>query len=253
MRAWGENATGELGNGRESDRPTPVRANGLRNVAALAAGGSFSLALREGTAEGEEFVAITKGDWVVVSAEGCDEARRLPPSSAGDNFEAAVCPPDGAVLMVVGGPDESEAGRYWALSGFGWFSEEHLRFDYEGQPALPGAGRACQPGADCRSWGRTQGLWLMNADGTDRHRINRGPVARAAAVVAGRAADRIRRRGPAADCGPARGDAGGPARATEVPLEGLRLGDNTPAGAAARCRDSLSRWSLWTWRGTCCS
>ena len=77
--------------------------------------------------------------------------------------------------MVVGGPDESEAGRYWALSGFGWFSEEHLAFDHEGQPPHPERVELANQGL-IAFVGPDQGLWLMNADGTDRHRINRGPV-----------------------------------------------------------------------------
>ncbi|HEX5940464.1 MAG TPA: hypothetical protein VFZ12_08900, partial [Dehalococcoidia bacterium] len=38
-RAWGRGASGQLGNGSEDDRPTPVRVEGLRGVEALFGGG----------------------------------------------------------------------------------------------------------------------------------------------------------------------------------------------------------------------
>lgn len=43
--AWGRNTEGQLGNGTVSNRPMPVRVTDLANVAAIAAGARFSLAL----------------------------------------------------------------------------------------------------------------------------------------------------------------------------------------------------------------
>ncbi|MCW5943134.1 MAG: hypothetical protein KIS66_12945 [Fimbriimonadaceae bacterium] len=44
--AWGGNANGQLGDGTNSSRPTPVRVPGLASVIGLSAGGSHSLVLR---------------------------------------------------------------------------------------------------------------------------------------------------------------------------------------------------------------
>ncbi len=40
LRAWGRNASGELGDGTTTDRSTPVQVSGLSSVTALAAGGN---------------------------------------------------------------------------------------------------------------------------------------------------------------------------------------------------------------------
>jgi len=44
--AWGENDTGELGDGSATNRATPVQVSGLTGVAAIAAGTHHSLALK---------------------------------------------------------------------------------------------------------------------------------------------------------------------------------------------------------------
>jgi alpha-tubulin suppressor-like RCC1 family protein len=44
--AWGGNGRGELGDGTETDRYTPVRVTGLTGVIQVSAGASHSLALR---------------------------------------------------------------------------------------------------------------------------------------------------------------------------------------------------------------
>ncbi len=46
LRAWGENAMGQLGNGAIADSATPVTVSGLTAVAEIAAGADFSLARR---------------------------------------------------------------------------------------------------------------------------------------------------------------------------------------------------------------
>ena len=45
VMAWGQNSSGQLGDGTNSSRPTPTPIPGLTNVHAIAAGGSHSLAL----------------------------------------------------------------------------------------------------------------------------------------------------------------------------------------------------------------
>ncbi len=46
MWTWGANSNGQLGDGSSTDRQTPVQAQGLSGVLAVAAGDSFSLALK---------------------------------------------------------------------------------------------------------------------------------------------------------------------------------------------------------------
>jgi alpha-tubulin suppressor-like RCC1 family protein len=176
VRSWGQNDFGELGNGNRELRATPVRVEGLREVDSLAAGQSFSLALRmRSTAEGDEFIAITKGDWVEIVAEDCVQVVQLPPSTSLDENRISGCAEPGTVLMVVGGPDVLAGERFWALSGFGWVSEQALRFHHEGAPPYPQREELVEQGL-IAFVGNDRGLWLMGADGSERRRINRGPV-----------------------------------------------------------------------------
>jgi len=46
VRAWGNNDSGQLGDGSTSNRLTPVQVSGLSNVLAISAGGHFSVALK---------------------------------------------------------------------------------------------------------------------------------------------------------------------------------------------------------------
>ena len=92
-----------------------------------------------------------------------------------DENRRLECPPNGTVLQVVGGPDEFQGQRFWALSGFGWFNETYLAFHHEGFPPYPEREELADQGLIAYV-GPDQGLWLMKADGSDRHRINRGPV-----------------------------------------------------------------------------
>ena len=45
MRAWGHSIVGQLGDGTTTQRTSPVTVSGLSNIIALAAGGSYALAL----------------------------------------------------------------------------------------------------------------------------------------------------------------------------------------------------------------
>ena len=45
VMAWGDNASGQIGNGANNNEDTPVSVTGLTGVTAIAAGGTFSLAL----------------------------------------------------------------------------------------------------------------------------------------------------------------------------------------------------------------
>ncbi|MEX2239048.1 MAG: hypothetical protein WEB00_16135, partial [Dehalococcoidia bacterium] len=175
LRGWGDGDNGELGNGSSDDHSTPVRVEGLRGVSLLAAGGGFSLALRGGGGE-EDKIALTKGDWVAINADdGCADPSELPPSAELTNNPRLACPPNGTVVQIVGGPVEFEESLFWATSGFGWLNEIYLTFDHEGSPPYPERPELADEGL-IAFVGADQGLWLMDADGTDRRRINRGPV-----------------------------------------------------------------------------
>ena len=92
-----------------------VRAKGLRNVAALAAGGSFSLAFKEGDGGGRSPSSLLRRATGSSCPDGCEgrqavatEQRRVTTS------RPPIARRTGRV-MVVGGPDESEAGGTGAV------------------------------------------------------------------------------------------------------------------------------------------
>ncbi|MPZ23137.1 MAG: hypothetical protein GEU28_06245, partial [Dehalococcoidia bacterium] len=174
VRAWGQGDGGQLGDGSREDRPLPVRVDGLRGVGAVDAGGGFSLAIRRD--DSGSAVAITKGDWVEVNAEdGCADPSEFPPSRPAGPGARLPCIENGTVLMVVGGPDQVEGQRFWALSGFGWFNERYLTFHHEGRPPYPTDLQRVDDRLIAYV-GPDRGLWVMGSDGSDARRLNRGPV-----------------------------------------------------------------------------
>jgi len=79
------------------------------------------------------------------------------------------CQPDGFVGLTVGGPLEQEGRRWWAIAGQGWANEEFLRYHHEGPPPWPQ--RSELRGAGKIAFAAPDGLWLMNADGSEKRKL----------------------------------------------------------------------------------
>ncbi|MER5327103.1 RCC1 domain-containing protein [Streptosporangium roseum] len=103
VKAWGNNAFGQLGDGTTIDRATPVAVVGLRQVEAIAAGDSFSLALlKDGTVKAwgaDDFGQLGDG----IQSIGCGSLCNRP---GGDGL---TVPPLGSVPVAVVGLREVES------------------------------------------------------------------------------------------------------------------------------------------------
>jgi alpha-tubulin suppressor-like RCC1 family protein len=95
VRAWGENANGQLGRGNTTSANVFMRVPGLSNVVQVAAGGNFSMALRgDGTVwawgantSGQLGIGTTTDSLTPVQVPGLSSVASI---AAGDNFAVVV-------------------------------------------------------------------------------------------------------------------------------------------------------------------
>ena len=115
--------------------------------------------------------SLRTGVWVRVEGSGGCLNFRAGPATANSEGQPPVnfCQPDGFVGYVVAGPLSRE-GHWWGIAGQGWAADDFLRpLDYEDLsskvvPQLAGLGKIA-------FWKPNSGIWVMNSDGSDRHKL----------------------------------------------------------------------------------
>ena len=90
--------------------------------------------------------------------------------SLGDDVPVNFCRPDGTEGHISDGPIFADGRWWWGIAGQGWAVDEFLSFVREENlatrtlPELEGLGKIAYLGVD-------GGLWIMNADGSERRRL----------------------------------------------------------------------------------
>ena len=90
--------------------------------------------------------------------------------SLGDDVPVNFCRPDGMEGHISDGPIFADGHWWWGIAGQGWAVDDFLRFVQEEDlktklvPELASLGKIAYLGGD-------GGLWIMNADGSERRRL----------------------------------------------------------------------------------
>lgn len=116
--AWGENADGQLGDGTEQPRPTPVRVVGLTGVKQVAAGVDYSLALRK---DGTVWAWGDNRNGRL--GDGTTEDRRLPVPVAGLTAVTRIAAGEAHSLALRGGELWAWGRNDFGQVGDGTFSD----------------------------------------------------------------------------------------------------------------------------------